>query len=308
MPRLRIRFFGGDAFTCEPGRRARPHCRAREQSSAPAASWFCRMRRQHRTPIRIPESWTRADERWRTPRRWRAIAGAALSERRRPPKMSPRKMNSSKIGAPRMASIGIQMFAASPCADSRMTSCNRSNRRSQSCKPRRPRRDKSCAYAPGDGPLHAGAEYDGMPLRLRAPIHQAKQAKGDSARNRIRSDNRAAGEMMGGRHDDRQNVIPCTTKNIIAAITPSEVETRAGGDAAGSSKYGSSSRAFCHSASANRPLSTITTAFCHHSLAEYGVGIKARQHHVQIDIGRTKFGAHLLGQGVAAIHAQRRRQ
>jgi hypothetical protein len=64
------------------------------------------------------------------------------------------------------------------------------------------------------------------------------------------------------------SVMPCTTKNIIAAITPFEADTRAGGDAAGSSKYGSSSRAFCHRASESNPLSTITTIFCHHSLAK----------------------------------------
>src|SRR6202020_1010602 len=64
------------------------------------------------------------------------------------------------------------------------------------------------------------------------------------------------------------SVIPCTTKNIMAAMMPSDVDTRAGGDAAGSSRYGSSSRAFCHSASESNPLSTITTIFCHHSLAK----------------------------------------
>lgn len=57
------------------------------------------------------------------------IAGTASSERRSPAKMSPRNMNSSNIGAAKIESKGIQMFADNPRADSHITSCSRSKRR-----------------------------------------------------------------------------------------------------------------------------------------------------------------------------------
>ena len=48
----------------------------------------------------------------------------------------------------------------------------------------------------------------------------------------------------------------------MAAIKPSEADTLAGGEAAGSSRYGSSSRAFCHSARASATVSTTNTSCC----------------------------------------------
>jgi hypothetical protein len=54
----------------------------------------------------------------------------------------------------------------------------------------------------------------------------------------------------------------CATKNSIAAIRPSDVDTRGGGEASGSSRYPSWSRAFCQSAAASSIDSTMKMSRC----------------------------------------------
>src|SRR6188768_985712 len=73
--------------------------------------------------------------------------------------------------------------------------------------------------------------------------------------------------------------IPCATKNTMVAINPSDVETRAGGEASGSSRKG----------------------------RDDGVDIKPSQRHVQVHVLRFDLLVLVLFERIAAENAERHR-